>query len=105
MSRTNPTDAQLVDAYWSATGDDWPIPEWAMVKYARAVLALFSPQRCAPCAQQVADLVFTMDQENGLDTGELDRLAHDIAALYAAQPTVEQAKAEGVREFLGGDPQ
>ena len=33
-----PSDAALVDLYWKASGDDWAIPDWLMVKYGRAVL-------------------------------------------------------------------
>lgn len=33
-----PSDATLVDLYWKASGDDWAIPDWLMVKYGRAVL-------------------------------------------------------------------
>lgn len=33
------SNSQLIDLYWKASGDDWAIPDWLMVKFGRAVLS------------------------------------------------------------------
>lgn len=36
---TRMSDAEIVDLYWSTSAEDWAIPEWLIVKFARAVEA------------------------------------------------------------------
>ena len=72
--------------------------------YARVVLALL-PQRCAPTEEEVARALFahrhsTEYWESGGSEGRREWYraeAEAITALYAAQPTVREAKAEGWR--------
>ena len=87
---------------------------------ARAVLALFPEQRCAPTEEEVARLIepdawALSDMEWHEDYGRTTALgrsleersyirrsanarARKIAKLYADQPTVAQAKADALRE-------
>lgn len=70
---------------------------------ARAVLALFPPQRCAPSEDEVAraivrasGLEWHFNPDDPEDTYRCD--ARAVLVLLGDQPTVTQAKAEGIRE-------
>lgn len=68
------------------------------------------PQRCAPSEDDLFNLILSWFDVTPRDEGaftEARTNAREIAALYATQPTVEEAKAEGasdviqrVREFI-----
>lgn len=62
---------------------------------ARAVLKLIPPQRCAPSREE---LLPELDHRFGLTRTQAILLTNSILAIFAAQPTVEQAKAEALWE-------
>jgi len=73
---------------------------------ARAVLATFPPQRCAPGEDELADALHADACPEDPDDGEAcmcsdyRREARIILDLFAAQPTVAQVKAEAVSDLI-----
>ena len=103
-ARTEPTEEQVAEALFlhqypgsgGWTGPGWEVRRKPWLAMARAVLALL-PQRVAPSEEEIAEVVRDTWEEEYEYVPET--VAAAIAALYASQPTVAEAKAEALAEM------